>query len=99
MNLHSIETNEILTELAACGLRHNFFTYIRINPVLDRIDCITDGASAEHLEHLETVARQSISHNGHGKGNFDRVVNIKRTDQIFKIIMCFSRSCYLDCSL
>ena len=76
MNLHSIETNEILTELAACGLRHNFFTYIRINPVLDRIDCITDGASAEHLEHLETVARQSISHNGHGKGNFDRVVNI-----------------------
>lgn len=76
MNLHSIETNEILTELAACGLRNNFFTYIRINPVLDRIDCITDGASIEHLEHLETVARQSISFDGHGKGNFDRVVNI-----------------------
>lgn len=75
MSLHSIETNKILTELATC-LGHNFLTYIRLNPVLDRIDCTTDGASTEHIEHLKTVARQFISHDGHGKENFDRVVNI-----------------------
>lgn len=76
LDLQSIETNKILMEFAKYGLRNNFFKYIRINPVLDRVDCITDGTSIKHLEHLETVARQSISFDGSGKRNFDEIVDI-----------------------
>ncbi|MBQ7674779.1 MAG: patatin-like phospholipase family protein [Alphaproteobacteria bacterium] len=75
MSLQSKKTDDVLISIA--GNHHSeVFRYIRINPMLDRKDCITDGVSRSHLEHLSTIARQSIEPGGSEKRKFDEVVDI-----------------------
>lgn len=78
VNLQCKQTNDFLISMA--GNRHSEdFRYIRINPTLDRDDYITDGVSESHLEHLTTIARQSIEQGGSEKRKFDEVVDILKT--------------------
>lgn len=85
LSLQSRQTNEGLVNLSESNVHGRYFEYIRINPMIDHKDFITDGVDPQYIGKLKTIARQSISRNGSERGNFEDAISALKQHLLMRL--------------